>query len=671
MHRFHVEQLLTLGITNDEFENGIPYPSLEIPTSGEPSGMNVTEITRIRDIAARILHDEETYRKKEEIFKQKIEEEMSRIQERRQQLEDSGLLEKYKRYVHTKYKINLLSIAKQMQLLATNEDIRNVPNIVCNILEISSDMVLPSSMKIRQVITQQSNVIAKSIVRKFQEIFENQLQINISIDSSKNLPERSAASMLGEFFKQAQDWLLGFAMVSMLPFAVSTDSKSQCIVKYQDVLDECLTPLWGRFHFHLTSARVTNSDDQIFWSFNYAKSFVDLMVDICRRISKTGQLQRLYSGDYDAIGVTYVVEKSMRFMRSHIALILETLVPDLHDYMRGIQPQRTDINSFVISVIEHTLDYDSQIHSSGYPLDVTLSTVIFDVKVIHSHWVDTELSFYKDRIKDMISRDIFSSQFGSQVCDLVKGFEQTELSYNTDFQLHYSGYRCYRGVYECLSLFHLASRRYTWLAPLSQDIFAIVVLEPLLLLSLALFLYRIRSDKILYKLSLSKNSSAQENRSIMDPDEETEAFSILSEFTASSQYFQSSLSSVDEISKKIAVKDSRFDDRWKKVQYWIPKRYLDINKADQSKYSPSKLVDAVFNEQDIMKFSTKASDGSNDNDSRPSMTSNESSMNSIGSLLTNRKGVGILHGNLGNVIDQVKSLASSMCLVLESQYQSR
>lgn len=96
-----------------------------------------------------------------------------------------------------------------------------------------------------------------------------------------------------------------------------------------------------------------------------------------------------------------------------------------------------------------------------------------------------------------LDKQLYCSQFGQTLLDL-----------NPELQLNYSGYRCYSSVFTCLSLFRLACERYKSISIPSQDIFAILVLEPLLLLSVGLLLYRIRSNEYLYEVSIASGTAS-------------------------------------------------------------------------------------------------------------------------------------------------------------------
>jgi hypothetical protein len=674
MHRVFIEQVLLFGFTDNQPLEADSSPDhqpdeAQSATSlmGESNRMN--EIKRVRGICGEILASESNLRARDQQMSARIEEEIHRLQGRRHELLAADLFERQKKYVETKYQIALLTISKHLRTLSDNSDVRLIPAQVIEILDtITADMHIPSQSIIRKKMTKQCQAISAKILRQFHELFESQLVASTNLDTT-NRSEKVASNSLDTFFSQAKDWMLAYAMVSMLPFAISTESKSQCLMKYQEVLDESLTPLWGRFHFHLQSSRDTNAIDQILWSFSYARSFVDLLTGICRNISDTGRLQRLYAGDYHILGMQYVIDKAMRFMRSHVVKLLE----DYSSSSRWFEDANHRL--LITSIIESSLEFDDNI-ADILPTDLPVGGAVFDIKSVHAYWVDLDHTYFYQRITKSINniRETYTAQFGSNILGKHSWFPSSSSSngllggepclpfIESDFQVKYSGYRCYHGVYDCLSMLHIACKRYMRLSSPSQDIFAAVIIEPLILLSVAVLLYRIQTNKFLHRLSIGAPTSSRNDEIPIQDDVET--FAILSEFIASAQYLQSGLNALPTQSHDIKVRESRFEERWDLMQEWLPKRYMEEKYLNQRTTSLQGLVHTVFqvpgwrvSRMDDISSSKQQAEGFGDG--------------SLGTYLTNRKSAGVMTGKLGKIIEKVKKCIGDICLQLESRYLQR
>lgn len=68
--------------------------------------------------------------------------------------------------------------------------------------------------------------------------------------------------------------------------------------------------------------------------------------------------------------------------------------------------------------------------------------------------------------------------------------------------------------------------------------------------------------------------TVERDETSVSTDQITLKFSLLSEFVASSQYFQSSLSTLPPSYRKFALRQGRFEERWQDIQEWIPKRLI-------------------------------------------------------------------------------------------------
>lgn len=204
----------------------------------------------------------------------------------RKKVDDPELLKKIRQYSSLQSQIQLCTLAKYLHELKSFSDVRDIPDLVHNLMG-SLPKHLQSSCKIHKNIILTVTSMKASLLKSFHADFNAHLESNEDSEDAKE--------MWSNFLIVARDWLVAYALVSLLPILIS-DSRSQILEKYTEALDEALTPLWGRFHFHLTSARESKSFEQFVWTFSYAKSFVSLLINLCTQLTAAGQLQELDPG---------------------------------------------------------------------------------------------------------------------------------------------------------------------------------------------------------------------------------------------------------------------------------------------------------------------------------------------------------------------------------------
>ena len=204
----------------------------------------------------------------------------------RSKVDDPALLEKIRSYTSLQNQVQLLILAKNLSELRNFSHVRDIPDLVHNLMD-SLPNNLPSSCMIYNNVITTVKLLKSSLLQSFHKDFDEHLETNA--DSS------DAKEMWSTFLGIARDWLLAYALVSLIPSLLS-DSRNSILEKYTEALDEVLTPLWGRFHFHLSSARESKSFEQFVWTFSYAKSFLTLLIDLSTQLTSAGQLEKLYPG---------------------------------------------------------------------------------------------------------------------------------------------------------------------------------------------------------------------------------------------------------------------------------------------------------------------------------------------------------------------------------------
>ena len=227
----------------------------------------------------------------------------------RDRIENSGLHEKLLKHFEIKTKIEILTLTDTLLKLHHFSNVKRIPELVFGVIN-SLPKTLPEGSRIRQKMNETVEMVKASLLQSFHAEFEAHL--------SENKNSNDAKVMWTSFLNVAKDWLSAYSLVSLLPVLIS-NSLSLILERYVDALDEAMTPLWGRFHFHLTTARESRSVEQLVWTFNYAKSFVTLLIDLCSQLTSSGKLERLHKVDFEGAAIIHIVDKAVRFMRAHLA----------------------------------------------------------------------------------------------------------------------------------------------------------------------------------------------------------------------------------------------------------------------------------------------------------------------------------------------------------------
>ena len=233
---------------------------------------------------------------------------------------------------------------------------QNTPSVSGNKM---TTLLLPNS-RAYELLKSTCSRLKASLLARFHLSFEAML------DSSSDPGGGTAGTQMWQkFLSLSQQWLLGYTALSMLPVAALPDTAKSSILRetYQNSIDEAIGPLWGRFRFHLQHARDSRSVQQVLWSFQYAKSFSELLLDLCSLITISSSsanrdssnsngngccLQQMLVSvdtgspitpasasvtketsphllDYVRSAQTFLVNKCVRFFQAHLAQVLANL----------------------------------------------------------------------------------------------------------------------------------------------------------------------------------------------------------------------------------------------------------------------------------------------------------------------------------------------------------
>lgn len=485
---------------------------------------------------------------------------------------NSDFMTKYEKYVSLKYQIQLFTLAKLITHLDVCQNILEIPVLILNIKLQCVDNYqhqFHERSKIKAFVLTVITRKKKSLLDKFYKYFEEQFQeennnlVGDSTTSSSSSSSSSSPSSSWELFLQrSRDWLLSYTLVSLLPsvlfvagptMAAGTTTSSSSIVskaileQFQESLDVALTPLWGRFYYHLQISLESRSQKQILWTFYYAKTFIEMLMNLILQITtgKSDVLVQLFPHlNYISAARQQIVEKSMKFLRAHIASIFVLdVLPSLqqntpnNNTAPSVQspvtttppPTPTDgeetgrlllDNKFAMQIVEEVFELDhwllsfqfsssSSHHANSVPnehLVITsgITEVVYDSREVFHAWMLSERTLLLNKLsvsclQEEIAFSLFppaNSSSASTSIEVSSNGNSKQTAATTD--LH-----CYQSIYDCISLFILLKQRYALFPLQAQLILSELLLEPLLCFILGLLLYHIRNHKLLYSISVN------------------------------------------------------------------------------------------------------------------------------------------------------------------------
>ena len=540
---------------NDDIKEFLVSPVGQIETSGiVPLTSNLVD--RIRDkecVEAQILTRISAKRDEIEVLEKKL----PTLDQTRAAFQQFRKLE---------LKIKLLKLSCLINALK-NCDVTDIPSIVIQARTEFSGKLLKTT-RMHQFMTHTIHAIRQVLLPRFHAIFESHLEQGAVVGNQHQISQH--ADLWRSFIPVARIWLMSYAMVCLLP-VVCSESESQVVDQFRSVLDESLTPLWARFHFHLEAARAAQSQQQLMWTFSYAKSFAKLLVDICLQITTFGSLQQLCAIDYDVIILKYVTDKCLGFMRAHIALVL-------------VQRPVLDV-SFCVQFFEECADFDSFIHSlhAEQRGSSTLCAVLFSAKAFFRRWLQVEHSFVHRSVMERCEKGSGGSSFVNDEVLFSVGFQYSDHATGSSLELEDrryfdaensnsldqhpqatdSGFKCYSVVYNCSTLLLQVLERYRFFPKEAVSALSETIPEPLLCLCVGLLLYRVRCNAVLREVS-SQNFGR--GAAILAKDFEVPA--EVGVFLESAAYLDMLLSGMAEDStlRDMPASCARLRERWGDIQ---------------------------------------------------------------------------------------------------------
>lgn len=528
--------------------------------------------------------------------------------------ENSAIFDKFSLYLRTEYKIQLLSMVKWLKRLEQSSNILEIPEIVIKISN-NTKMTILEKSKIYSFMVEIIRIKKTKLLQKFHKLFEEHLDSEIAINQSTNGNQSEGNNMYDDqkqiwrqFLTRSRQWLLAYAMVSILPSAIIKSSK-MVIESFKEALDEAMTPLWGRFYHHLKMGRESYSKNQMLWTFKYAASFIDMLHGLCGHITAADEMRQITTShnvtnteqiiDFRKISTSQVVEKALKFLSAHLASIFVQV------------SQWEDI--FGMQLVDEILEFDNWL--AMYDPPSYLCHILFESKVFFHHWLMLEQSlvfrqFAPDEDSSSVNLD---AAFARKFKTPLNPSESPEHVVSTSPMKRTSSHfvstdktevlQCYSCLYDALQLFLLARQRYAFFGPSAQFIIAEVILEPLLCLSLGFCLYKIRYDSFLFAVSMMQAGSPVVSATLHDLSSSHDTVpESLTLYKDSIAYFQTALDAADNRDSRNATAtfiahESRCKKRWTIVQEWLPKLLL-TRELRQQGYGWNNLVKTAMKVSD-------------------------------------------------------------------------
>lgn len=277
-------------------------------------------------------------------------------------------MEIYTHLVELKLQEQLLTIAQYLNELKLNYKIKNIPIIIKKIIDVAPK-VLPTETKLFQILQKTVLDIKTKMLSEFHSLFESHLTKSEELISDEN----SKLASWSQFLSSAREWLISYTMISILPSYLQDANHKLCIDSYNECLDSAFTPLWGRFYFHLCNSRNLNTIDQILWTFDYSKSFLSLLLELCESITSTNEISSSLLNIESDSEINYnlhsmlspelieyfrietikqFIEKICRFLRSHVADCITIIFTNNSQNNNNTTNNSTSSNSTIATMTE-------------------------------------------------------------------------------------------------------------------------------------------------------------------------------------------------------------------------------------------------------------------------------------------------------------------------------
>jgi hypothetical protein len=483
---------------------------------------------------------------REEALRARLDAALLGLEVRSKTLEDTRVLESYRRLCSLEAKRQLLLLHAALEALRRcspdpdpNTDI-NITEVVALVADIVScaPSALPTESHIFKLLSETTHAFCGKILSSFQVDFEEHLrQSSDAVHSHK---------LWIQFLADAKSPVAAYILLSILP--VTFSATGNVVEAYEESLDRVLLPMWSRFHFHLVTAREEGTMRQLLWTFQYAKNLVDTLSVFATDVMSDSFVCQLLRKSGHVVSTNFILRKVSRFMRAHVAVFIEVLSQPPHSLSRGA----------VLHIMESALEFDSILEQKGLE-DLYVSEVVCEFKPALKLWLTADTEFVLKRLQSACPRGRDNAEaFGLR---FVRPFTSDAKVIGRAVSTEVNCFKC---VYEASwLLLHVCRRRYAYVPMQCEDAVVAAVIEPILCAALGLLLYRIRSQPVL--VSLSKQALPNE---VVSYNMEQTLMLPVSEVLESARYFMDVLGTLTAVESfsRLKCNMSRFEERWKRMR---------------------------------------------------------------------------------------------------------
>ena len=408
--------------------------------------------SQISETARRYIKEYKYHVGEQEKFEENLSLKFSDIADIKSIFNQSNIIDAIKKFKQLKLEYQLLLAARDINLLNQNTPVNLILPCVININK-NFPKNLSLDLKIYDVLRDKLKNLQSQLIKQF--------HILLSSHFNRATEFNLSSEIWVVFFKDAKHFLQAYISVSLL-YNVILFNSSSVLDKFKDCIDNALTPLWGRFHFHLLKGREENSQEQYLWTFTYAETFFNMITNLCVNSISWNELNSLYPLEYEIATKSYIVDKICKFLKLH----------SFNVFNNNLENKSSNIH-----LIEAILDLENEMAKSSY-LNYPISSVIVNIPKVYLLWTETD--FY--HVKMLIEKSC-----------------KPGIIYSPKFSV--GTFQCYESVYECINNFHVIYYRYQHQSHLSQLYISDLILEPLLSLILSLLLLQIRACSVIRGLS--------------------------------------------------------------------------------------------------------------------------------------------------------------------------
>lgn len=521
---------------------------------------------------------------------------------------EDSLSYNHERYMMLENEIEVLQLKKMMcKLGSSSTSVVDIPSVVLEISSVNVSVGIANELKMKAYILEVVKNVKMKILNDCTANFEIHLNVHRSNDSSSssthgnNVKKQTSDKQWTDYLTYAPILINAYILSSLLSISLlysqSVTKKALMYEMLYESLDEILTPLLGKLNFHLSNARETRSLDQILWTYGYATNHLSMMIDLCDTAVAFGYLDKLCnrscgiassssSAGSGSISIRfkdccrrYIMSKACKFLRAHYANVISILCTE------GVG------NDQLMILIEATLELDHSLEELGTAATnsdsddsflsntsaLTVSAITCDVSSLHYMWVDVDVGYFYGCLAKAASTDRGKPYNVSMI---------KQDGANT---------HCYNCITECFALFSTAMKRYAYMPAASQDVFSECILEPILCISLALLLVKIRSCIFLQSIAngiIPKNCDRVSKEEYRLTGDKYVVPNQLVEFAASCDFYQMSLDTLQNKLNRFTASRKRYEVLWQEVFAWLPKKYIEFEQFT-GMYSPASVVEKV------------------------------------------------------------------------------